>query len=87
MTTVKVTEIIKEILLTHFSHQFSVWGMMCCYEQVCVKKDCRCCFFRRPQVSKWHLTQVLPEIENQFKRKYTLPVLDFYGVIKFYADD
>lgn len=86
MTEVEVTQVVKAILLDYFPETCIIRSLMCCHRSVCKSHDCRGCLFRPADVSEWEMGRILPAIEEHFNRKCTLQTLEFYAVVKYYAD-
>lgn len=75
-----------KVLIEHFPHALYHLAMAC-DEKRCCSKDCRMCYFRRPQISSWEVSCILPDLEQIFGRKCPLNPPEFYDVVKFYTDE
>lgn len=86
MTEQEVFQIVIKTLINHFPHGQYHFALAC-YDIACPDHDCWHCYFHRPQINKWEISRIIPELEDIFLKKCTLEKPDLYDIVKFFADD
>lgn len=85
MTEQEVFKVVIEELIKKLPH-YAFHYATTCYDITCSDGECWNCYMRRPRISKWEVSQVIPQLEVIFSKRCTLERPNFYEVIKFFAD-